>query len=198
MKKGLIIALAVVMGLALMGCSKSTVSEVAVGSDNKPLLDADRKPIILQHELTNETAFHHDQKDLKKTAIVNQKPLVGVTLEPGATLKAEGAPVRIEAFVPLAKDFITIVEYQGDVAKVLIAGKEYIMPLALLYSLGWGPNFQRPANAGTNNYQINTQGDGSGVNVSGGNMGNTTTTVSPSSTTTTTTTGAEATPAGTQ
>jgi hypothetical protein len=169
--------------LAATGCMKSIKEVPVVDGRGNPVLGQDGKLLTVKQELTNETAYGDQQVDLKKHAISHQKPQVAITLAPGASLKAEGGEVKIESFVQLPKEAITVVEYQGDVAKVLIAGKEYLMPISILYALGWGPNYGRGP-AGTQNYNLTTQGDNSPATVTGGNMGDFS--VAPSTTTTTT------------
>lgn len=174
---------ALATGLAgTTGCMKSTKEVPVLDGKGNPVYQ-DGKLQTVKHELTNETAYGDQQVELKKHAISNQKPQIGITLAPGASLKAEGGEVKIESFVQLPKEAITVLEYQGDVAKVLVAGKEYLMPLSILCALGWGPNYGH-GSTGSQTYNLTTQGPNSPATVSGGNTGGIT--ITPSQTISTT------------
>lgn len=63
-------------------------------------------------DMTDSATFHYKQADLKEIALLNQKPLVKIVIPEGATLKAEGGNISIEAYVPVGKELAQINQYR--------------------------------------------------------------------------------------
>jgi hypothetical protein len=186
------LVLVAVVGLALVGCGNKPGG---IGDDapaitiTKPMLDAkgtlmkdDKGNYLTTTEtLSVEGAHYRAWEEANKPIFEMQVPPGQQAILPAGTKLLVRVPGRVEQFVP------------GWVMG-LREGKSFVQWLAMGWVVDRSMDVAEKAvvNGGTRTYNLTTQGDGSGINSAGGNVGNPTTTVSPTSTTTTTTTGVEA------